>query len=236
MGWQKYTLCFRLLSPMHIGWRKVGNLMQTRGYVPGKVLWAALTARLTRDSGNGANASCYIQTGEAVRKAFKFAYLYPALPEDPAKEVKSNDDLVPCYPWIDRLFDYRFLDSYAGTTLNYDLQTAAEGELREVEFIRPVARALFGEETPRPVYLAGCLYLRDEVDESLSGWREALCRLQLGGERGYGWGRVSLEYLANQGVPEEPIQKVEKGKYALAHVKAGGTKMAIHGHVEPLTG
>ena len=48
MAWQKYDLAFQLLAPLHIGYRKVGNLMQSRGYVPGKNLWAALTARLTR--------------------------------------------------------------------------------------------------------------------------------------------------------------------------------------------
>ncbi|HEX9926566.1 MAG TPA: hypothetical protein VGD99_28225, partial [Anaerolineae bacterium] len=82
MAWQKYELIFRLLSPLHIGHRKVSNLMQSRSYVPGKVLWAALTARLTRDYDNGRDGQRYEKIGNKVCQHFRFGYLYPALPTD----------------------------------------------------------------------------------------------------------------------------------------------------------
>lgn len=234
MTWQKYPLCFRLLSPLHIGYRKIGNLMQTRGYVPGKSLWAALTARLTRDSGNGTDVQCYITIGQAVKESFRFCYLYPALPKDATKDVKSADDLTIHYPWKGSLFDYRFLSSYASTALNYDQQAAAEGLLHEVEFIRPWACPLPDDDQPLPVYLVGCLYVQDHLSQELAGWRTALSRVQLGGERGYGWGRVHLESLPDQGGPVNPTVKVEKNKPVLAHVRAEGVSLV--GPVEPLVG
>jgi hypothetical protein len=234
MTWQKYPLVFRLESPLHIGYRKVGNLMQTRPYVPGKVLWAALTTRLTRDSGHGADGSSYRDIGQTVNESFRFSYLYLALPKDTIQPVKSVDDLTIHYPWQDNLFDYYFLDSYASTALDYDHQAAAEGLLHEVEFIRPQARPLPGNAKPLQVYLVGELYVQDKLDSKLAGWRAALSRIQLGGERGYGWGRLRLEPLPDQGIMEEPTIEIEKDKPVLAHVQAQGAN--IVGPVEPLIG
>ena len=46
MTWTVYRVTWRLLAPMHIGWRKLGNMQQTRPYVTGRNLWGAFTARL----------------------------------------------------------------------------------------------------------------------------------------------------------------------------------------------
>lgn len=234
MGWQKYTLCFRLLSPLHIGHRKVGNLMQTRSYVMGKNVWAALTARLTRDYGNEVDSKRYITIGEAVNEAFRFGYIYPALPGEVKKEVKSVDDLRIHYPWEDSLFDYRFLDSYASGALNYDQQAAAEGLLHEVEFIRPWARPLPDDDQTFPVYLAGDLYVENSLSKKLNDWRSVLCRIQFGAERGYGWGRVRLECSLEQGISEEPEVKLKENEPVRAHVQNQNVK--ITGPVEPLVG
>jgi len=176
MAWVHYRLKLRLLSPLHIGYRKVGNLMQTRRYVPGKVLWAALTARLTRDNHNGSQGEEYQRLGHLVRCHFRFSYLWPAL-----------GDEEPYWPWCNDDFDYLLLNSYAGTALNYDQKAAQEGSLHETEFIAPRDRDGKG------VYLVGDLWARenDASFKDLMGWREMPPRLQLGGERTYGWGRVA---------------------------------------------
>lgn len=244
MGWRKYPLCYQLLSPLHVGYPKTGNLMRTRGYVTGKIMWAALTARLTRDAGKGNNAEAYRDVGEAVTKFFRFSYLYPAVPKNPKKVIETTEDLAVHYPWKDELFDYRFLDSHAGTTINYDLQTAAEGELREVEYIRPRTRKLNRDSDSLPVYLSGCLYIRDDANEMVAEWRSAMKHLQLGGERGYGWGRVRLVYppeegTAVEGDAEEPRINVVKDGPVLAHVIADSSSSLsgkISGRVEPLVG
>lgn len=234
MVWRKYDLCFRLLSSLHIGYLRVGNLMQTRGYVPGKNLWAALTARLTRDHDNGSESRRYQEIGRQVQENFRFTYLYPALPKVPPKAVLSYDDLKIYYPWEEKLFDYLFLDSCAGTALNHDLQVADEGLLRETEFIRPWARALSDDAPPQPVYLMGSVYVRDSLSQELSDWPTTLENIQLGGERGYGWGRLRLEISRHRVPVEVPVVTVRKDEFVQSHVLASGRKLV--GPLEPLVG
>lgn len=237
MSWTHYQLRFRLLSPLHVGYRKVGNLMQTRPYVPGKVLWAALTARITRDDHDGSQGDVYRRIGELVQEHFRFGYLWPSL-----------DGNEPCFPWEPNDFDYLFLGSYASTALNYDQQAADEGTLHETEFIAPVAR------DGQPVYLVGDLWVHeDKLPEDLNCWQTAFQKLQLGGERTYGWGRVrcctdSQAGQSGKGTTiagytweernDEVTLTVPEGGKLTAHARAAGngTVAGIVGPVEPLVG
>lgn len=235
MAWQEYTLVFRLMSPLHIGYRQTGNLQQTRGYVPGKNLWAALTARLTRDFDDGADGQRYQAIGEAVKNSFRFGYLYPALPRNVRQDIQSAVDLEIHYPWEDSLFDYRFLSSYTSAALNYDRQAAAEGLLHETEFIRPWTQPSSDDDKPLPVYLVGPFYVQENLSDVLTGWRAALERIQIGGERGYGWGRLRLTPLGEGRFCEEPVVMCKKDDHVLAHVWAEGCGSVV-GPVEPLVG
>ncbi|MEA1908330.1 MAG: hypothetical protein U9N43_04790 [Euryarchaeota archaeon] len=179
MTWEHHRIIFRLKSPLHVGYRKVGNLMQTRHYVHGKILWAALTARLTRDHGDGSDGRAYVKIGAAVKKHFRFGYLWPAIQcGDKVKncdDVKNWDDVKTLFSsnWkgadlkcLEKLFphpkvlendeptfDYRFLDSYASTASHPHSRGALEGSLHDTEFIAPRTRD--GQQ----VYLAGSLWV-----------------------------------------------------------------------------
>lgn len=222
MSWQKYDIVFRLLAPMHIGWRKTSNLQQTRGYVTGKVFWAALTARLTREAGQGANGTAYQEVGEAVQKDFRFNYLYPAL--------SNGNGYKRHFPWEDE-FDYLFLDSYTSTALNYEQKSAADGLLHETEFIASHTR------TNQPVYLEGSVYVKTTLPNSLQNWQDALNKLQFGGERGYGWGRVGLincEEKETVSGEEVPVDIDANGRLP-AHLIAENVTN-VTGSIEPLIG
>jgi len=179
MAWTHYPLKFRLLSPMHIGYRKVGNLMQTRKYVPGKNIWAALTARLTRDYCKGSEGKDYKEIGNNLINQFRFGYLWPSL-----------NGREPYFFWHNldsedhNNFDYLFLDSYASAALDYSACSTEEGSLHETEFISPVARN--GDR----VFLLGDLWTKDEGmnDKVKENWKSSIENLQLGGERTYGCG------------------------------------------------
>jgi len=234
MARQHYRLVFRLLSPLHIGYRRVGNLMETRRYVPGKVLWAALTARLTRDKHDGRQGSEYRDIGLLIHRHFRFSYLWP-----------STDGELPYFPW-DGGFDYLFLGSYAGTALDYDRRAAEEGLLREAEFIAPVTRE--GEK----VYLLGDLWVDEPLPPDLANWRDVLEGVQLGGERGYGWGRVHREKCDADGTDHgdlgrgiqwevqgsDVILAIPEGVHITAHALAAGdgALQGVTGPVEPLVG
>jgi len=230
MAWEHYRLLFRLRSPLHVGYRKVGNLMQTRPYVPGKVLWAALTARLTRDCHDGSQGSEYRRIGRLVQEHFRFGYLWPSL-----------DGKAPYFPWAHDDFDYFLLDSYASTALDYGRGGALDGSLHEVEFIMSDTRPADSNDESHPVYLMGVLFVQAGTAVP---WREAVARLQLGGERGYGWGWVEqarspapagdlLGYgLGLSGA--EPTVTVPAEKPLLAHTVIQGVE--AQGEIEPLVG
>lgn len=168
MAWIPYQITFRLLSPLHIGWKKAGNLQQTRPYVTGRTLWGALTARLVRDRRD----KNYQEIGKIVDDELRFTYFYPA----------TTPESVGVWPWdTSDEFSWQFLSSCASTALSS--KTAEDGTLHETEYISPKTRE--GNQ----VYMIGYIIEKDGCE---LGWKEALERIQIGGERGYGWGRIEL--------------------------------------------
>jgi hypothetical protein len=236
MDWVFHSLKFRLISPIHIGYRKVGNLMQTRPYVPGKNLWAALTARLTRDFHDGSKGNEYRKVGDLVQDSFRFGYLWPSL-----------DGRDPYLPWDHNDFDYLLLGSYASTALDYGLCAAMQGSLHEVEFISPHSR------DSRPVHLIGDLWVKESLPEDLQGWKDAIRKLQLGGERSYGWGRLTsrsdlgvgrrghgktVAGLEWQEVGRDVQVALNEGDRITAHALASGKGRVpgLEGRIEPVVG
>jgi hypothetical protein len=180
MAWTAQQIRFRLLSPMHIGWRKSGNLQQTRPYVTGCALWGALTARLAREAwraNNEAVGEWYKKVGEWVDERLAFTYFYPS----------DCPDRVRLWPWEESWdeFAWTYLGSYVSTSLA-DGHAAEEGSLHETEFIAPRTR------DDNPVYLLGYIFQREDWRELALDLDAALNKLQIGGERGYGWGRLAL--------------------------------------------
>jgi hypothetical protein len=193
MIWTAYQVSFRLLSPMHIGWRKSGNLQQTRPYLTGRNLWGALTAGLTREAGG----SDYVGVGQQVDDQLAFTYFYPyALPEEDSIWSWPDQWDNFAWPWSDQdTFAWTFLGSYASTALANG-RNAEAGSLHETEFIAPRTRE------GKQVYLVGYIFetvgLQNDQRNPLSKWQSVLERIQLGGERGYGWGRVYLQGRCEQ--------------------------------------
>ena len=233
MTWVTYQVTFRLLSPMHIGWRKLGNLQQTRPYVTGRSLWGALTARITRELGS----SDYEKIGKQADQQLAFTYFYPSTSKDP--------DEISLWPWEDNWdkFAWAFLGSYASTALENG-RSAEAGSLHETEFIAPYTR---DEE---PVYLIGYIFENDSLKHDnpsmLDKWQDVLGKLQLGGERSYGWGRVCLEKPCNEvknnkcfGYEldcngDHPKVKVPKEQELLAHTDTENVDST--GAIEPFLG
>lgn len=173
MTWHTYRIVFRLRSPLHIGCGKIGNLQRTRLYVTGRVLWGALTQRLTRDaeSGPATNPRLYQAMGERVHNQLAFTYFFPTTDEE---------GCISLWPW-DKGFRSRFMSSWASTALKHPQRSADEGTLHEVECIVPHTI-----DTDQPVYLTGYMFARADAPD----WQSVLHRLQLGGEQGYGWGKI----------------------------------------------
>jgi len=233
MNWIGYRVVFRLRSPLHIGWRKAGNVQVTRPYLTGRSFWGALTERLARDAAattgqTATDSNGYQEVGEQVNEMLAFTYFYPAL--------QSGNDYQVFWPWDDeRAFRRRFLSSYQSTALVYPAHSAAEGSLHEIEFLSPHTL-----DSADPVYLVGYVFAHQDC---ALPWRDALTRLQFGGERGYGWGKVELVSLENTDGAfsytvdcsgHRPVIIVLQDKRLLAHTLPGQATMV--GEVEPLVG
>ncbi|NJR48383.1 MAG: hypothetical protein HC780_01340 [Leptolyngbyaceae cyanobacterium CSU_1_3] len=232
MTWKAYRVVFKLKSPVHIGCGKVGNVQRTRPYVTGRVFWGALTMRLTRDaiSGTATDSSQYKTFGDKVNEQLAYTYFYLATKENGVYQIQ--------WPWGDEesLFRRRFLSSYTSTALMYLQQAADEGLLHEVEFLSP--RTL---DEGEQVYLVGYVFEKEGCDLK---WRDACKHLQLGGERGYGWGDVKcveIKPLENHDLFEEQVtfngdgdSPTIQAKRLLAH--ASSTGITATGEIEPLVG
>lgn len=234
MDWKAYRVALRLRSQLHIGWRKVGNLQQTRGYVPAKALWAAMTMRIARDSpgGNAGDPATYQRTGEELKSQLAFSYFFIA--------TRENGDYRVHFPWAEEAdFPERFVSGYSSTALRAGRESAAEGYLHEVECILPRAA-----ESGETVFLVGNVFERRGAQAT---WRRALRSLQVGGERGYGWGDIELADLAEvqdyrlfgddvevQLDGHRPVVIVRQAGVLLAHAPVRGVE--AEGSVEPLVG
>jgi hypothetical protein len=235
MTWRAYQVILRLRTPLHIGCGKVGNLQRTRPYITGRVLWGALTMRLTRDAAQGRGPATdsrkYREVGNQVHQDLAFTYFYPAL--------RSGNEYQVVWPWEDQgAFRRRFLSSYQGTALSYPQQSAAEGMLHEVECISPHTL-----DAGEAVFLRGYVF---EKEGCALNWQSALKRLQMGGERGYGWGDVELVNTLQfadelfggsamlKGDGDVPVIRLPTDGRLLAHTLAADLPVA--GDVEPLVG
>lgn len=231
MTWTAYRVALRVFSPIHIGWRKLGNLQQTRPYVTGRNLWGALTARITREQGR----NDYTEIGKLVNEQLTFTYFYPS----------TRSDEVTHWSWSTQWdeFAWTFLGSYTSTALE-DGHSAEIGSLHETEFIAPYIR----NKEYKPVLLFGYIFERNDCSIRIQNWQSALDKLQIGGERSYGWGRVRLEdtceLVTNNKCfgydlfcdKDHPQITVPKDKELLAHTVDPNKEDYITGTIEPLLG
>jgi hypothetical protein len=250
MTWQAYRLVYRLKSPLHIGWRKIGNLMQTRPYIPGRSWWGAATSRLTHHLGT----YNYPEIGELVRDNLIFNYFYLATAVDnlftPCWYVFNYEKKEDGQNKSD--FDRRFIKSQASTAIDEQSNTSLEGQLYEVEYITP---CIEGKDTHTPVFAVGYLFARkgDRIEcteqevivDGKALFAEVLQEMQLGGERRYGWGHLTLEQCtmctehnlfqhALDLSTTYPGITIEKDQPLLAHTAVHNVEAV--GEIEPLVG
>lgn len=107
-----------------------------------------------------------------------------------------------------------------------------------MEFLAP-----YTIDTGDPVFLVGYIFAADTCPLP---WQAACQRLQVGGERGYGWGDLALirrqptsRSLFSGGIHfdgsgERPTLQIEPGQCLLAHTVANG--ITADGELEPLVG
>jgi hypothetical protein len=270
--WKCYELRYRAKSPLHIGYgSQLGIVNRTRYYIPGKTMWGAVTAVLSRKIMGSYDVEIYKKIGDFVQNHLIFGYFYP---------VKGGDDLYPNYTEkgfgfgskgkgefvMDKEeFEKEFISSYVSTGLDKTSRTAEEGSLHEFELISQKVK----EEE---VCFTGHVFVKEgginfgknkkyifvknvgketiiDMGSDNTSLFEAITSIQVGGERNYGFGWLSLneqpvetdEIFGKYKIElnsDYPRVEVKKEMVALSHVLMDGNERIewIKGDIEPLVG
>ncbi|MEW5705812.1 MAG: RAMP superfamily CRISPR-associated protein [Actinomycetota bacterium] len=253
MSWDAYKLTFRMQSPLHSGYAKVGNIQQTRLYVTGRMLWGALTSQITRlkDSTN------YVQVGKDVQNYLRTSYFFPCLDREgnrpilPQVQNHQSGYSVDCVYLKASKVERWLATSYASTAINKDTLAAEEGSLHEVElishhFLNNVNENGISINAGDLVYLTGVFFVsKDAPDDLKNSWKKIIKSFQVGGERGYGFGRLSLldehhptKKLFGYGLNlsgNDPCVLVSENNPVLAHTVAEDD-LKMEGILEPFLG
>ncbi len=158
MPWKTYFLRYRLASPLHIGAPALGNVQRTLYYIPGKTLWGAATAMLTRRFNSSATDQHYQNIGKFVEEYIRFSYFFPEQNGQRFVPRRVEKQLY-CGSFTQEEFEYRFLFSDASTAIAPERLAQADGTLHETEYLFP--KSLNSHPAPA-LYFSGYLYLQQD--------------------------------------------------------------------------
>jgi len=245
MSWKCFDLTFSIKSPIHIGYRKIGLLQRTRYYIPGKNLWAALTAKMTSVLRNSPSGSDYKNIGNFIRENMIFSYFY--LQKDKKSylpEFIKGKGLVYGNLLQDE-FERRFITSIPSTAIDHEIGSAEYGSLHEIEVITGGDK-----EDKKPVDLGGHLFVREQEnlassDNDIIFESESIVRVLgdgifVGGERSYGFGKICLEKIQKAKNSEYELEnevfiKLGKGDHIRAHLEVA-KNVRLKGEIEAFSG
>lgn len=211
MSWNVYRLVYQAMSPIHIGWHTLGYIKLTRHYIPGKNIWGAMTANLTRTYGSK-GIDGYKEFGDLLKTKILTSYFYPALdPDKPLLPHFTKQGL--CYGihaaedctakndnYIAGEFERLFIGSFGQTAILPQSNTAEDESLHESEYISPCINE---KENRKPVFFVGYICIKKNI--ALKDGRKvglttgdvclmpAIQELFVGGDLKYGWGHLKLQ-------------------------------------------
>jgi hypothetical protein len=253
MPWKAYFLRYRLISPLHIGAPALGNVQRTLYYIPGKTLWGAASAVLTRRFCSRATEQYYQKVGQFVEENIRFGYFFPEQNGQRFLPQLANGELF-FGNLTKEEFEYRFLISEASTAIEPKRFAQADGTLHETEYL---FRKSLQSQLASPLYFSGYLYLQHDrhgTADDICALRQAndrdlmenLRELFIGGNRRMGAGKL----LREGEIPDDkdsgnsPLPTPGSNDWSLAHRYLAGhlkcepngakAKGKIAGPIQPL--
>lgn len=258
MKWKALRLVYQAKSPIHIGCHTLGYIKLTRHYVPGRTMWGAITANMTRTYGkNGVGA--YSVFGKIFKTKILTSYFYPAfdmdkplLPRFTEQGLKYGIPGSTCLSKAD--FEKCFINSFGQTAILPQSNTAEDESLHESEYISP---NIYEAGVCKPVFFIGYLFIREDAvfDGKKIGWnnseialKPALKDVFVGGDMKYGWGQLTLcNNPTNEGHQKKifgnefseknkrPCIEIPNDSPLPAHLSID-SKIDTKGDIEPLVG
>lgn len=206
-----YELQFEAQSPIHIGYKKIGTLKTTRYYIPGKAMWGALTAHITRSLYENPFANhnnYYNDVGKFIKTSIKTTYFFPKVNDTTYYPHYTEDGLR--YGGLSKSeFERDFIYSRVGTAID-TTGTAEDRSLHETEYIRDTVT----DDIKRVHWVGYCIveekeahglkitelndkdfYIGTESDERKISFTDCILTLTVGGERNYGFGKLHFKCM-----------------------------------------
>lgn len=207
-----FKIVFQLAAPMQIGAGALGMIEKTECFIPGRLVWAALTDALVRGYFSRPSDRSFAEVGCELKKG-RFSTFFPLLPWN-----GTFHRFIPCF--LENLFfaeddpslklsafdvESMLLTSTASTAIQPDRMAAAKGSLHAVDMIAPflswnVEDCGVKKSPPIPSRFEGYVELPDSIcadgkmielkPEAVSALLDGI---HLGGGRKKGWGKVSLQ-------------------------------------------
>ncbi len=186
--WSGYEVILKALSPIHLGYKKMGVVDLTRRYIPGKNLWGAATAVKATMNMDTYDPNKYLSEGKYIRDNFRFSCFYPY-------DLQRQSVVIPTYQYncLEYLyargndlfsayeFESQYISSYASTSINGELGSAREHTLHEIEHL--VSGLSF----------KGYVFYKTSLQDTLvCDLINKLTTQGLGGDRSRGFGRVRV--------------------------------------------
>ncbi|RJP72910.1 MAG: hypothetical protein C4532_05165 [Candidatus Abyssobacteria bacterium SURF_17] len=217
MSWVVYELLYKTTGPVRIGYHKLGFIQRTRYYIPGRTMWGAATALLTRALHGGATEPGHYQDvgQKLMNKEIFLSYFYPCFLREESSEriiffprwIMGDPEWFSAEPsrlaygsLTESEFEARFIASFGQTAIEPSLFAAEEASLHETEFICDKIRC---DSSVQQLYFIGYLFVTGEMpkfDNRDIGWekgdyrlKEILSTIYVGGDRTYGAGRLRLK-------------------------------------------
>ncbi len=256
MSWSAYRLVYQAKSPIHIGWHTLGYINLTRYYIPGRTMWGAFTANLTRTYGEP-GVGDYDTFGTLLKTDVLVSYFYPALNPDRPMMPRFADGGLSYGDMCAHDFERSFIKSFGQTAILPESNTAEDQSLHESEFIAPMVEDEVKGQ--RRVYFVGYVFIKEGAaifssginkavgwDGSAASLKNAVSEVFVGGDRKYGWGRLVLDDNRTEANPAKffmgtklgtegtvPSGTVPQGTPIPAHLPVD-TGLALKGDIEPL--
>lgn len=256
MSWECKEIEYELKTPIHIGkGQKLGIIDRTRYYIPGKTMWGAAVAKIGKEKDLSDDEE-WKDLRDFVRENMIFTYFYIYNKEDSEILIpKYNEDGLEfgVNKLSERKFENKYIASFASAAVEKDSGTSSEGDLHEIELIKDKT------DPDKPVYIKGYVLINKDNFEDQDGYDldsfiESTKKLQVGGERNYGYGKIERvnvnpdkDKLFNIDLEldcEKPIVNIDNNSHNLfAHLlvrdddESYFSKLKeINGDLEPLVG
>ena len=252
-----YELQFKAQSPIHIGYRKIGTLKTTRYYIPGKAMWGALTAHITRSLYENPfenHNNYYNDVGKFIKTYIKLTYFFPKVNGTIYCPQYTEDGLT--YGGQSKSeFERDFIYSRVGTAID-TTGTAEDRSLHETEYIRDtvnvtndikkvhwVGYCIVEEKEAHGLQITGIndkdFSIETETDERKISFSDCILTLTVGGERNYGFGKLHFKCMKKSEKIFDNKCEGEKilADFALGHVAyEPGQDVEYVGDLEPVVG